>query len=384
MLGLYIHVPFCKKICDYCDFSAISVPESYYLEYLDLVSSELRNFAEKHPGVMEKVETLYVGGGTPSVLSPELILRLYGELGSVGVPLKALRESTMEFNPESCDDERVSAARECGVDRISVGIQSFDEKLLDHIGRSHRAGTGESALDLLTRIPGLRVNADLMFNLPGQGTEMFLRDLRHLLEFPLGHVSFYGLKVDPHTLLGQRVARGEDVVDEDLYAPMYRSGVELLESQGISRYETSNFARPGCESLHNLNYWKRGEYLAFGPGAHGFFGGVRYHAPEKYAPWRTYVRTGFPVGMLTLDPVGKSEELAEIVQLSLRMREGLDLETLRRRGWTVPEEVLSRWVGEGHMARRGTHVALSGDGWVFMDRIVEDVYCNCVPYSNLE
>lgn len=384
MLGLYVHVPFCAKICDYCDFSAIKVPSHYHLEYLDLVSSEIQNFAEKHPGVMEKVETLYVGGGTPSVLTPEQISRLYRELGAVGVPLKALCESTMEFNPESCDSERVSAARENGVDRISIGIQSFDENLLDRIGRSHRAGTGESALDFLTHLPGLRVNADLMFNLPGQTTEIFLRDLRHLLDFPLGHVSFYGLKVDPDTLLGHRIARGEDRIDEDLYAQMYREGAELLEHQGISRYETSNFARPGCESLHNLNYWRRGEYLAFGPGAHGFFGGVRYHAPEKYAPWRTYVRTGFPVGKLALDPVGEGEELAEMVQLSLRMREGLDLDALRSRGWTVPEKVLSRWVREGYLVCRGTHVALSGDGWLFMDRVVEDLFCNCVPYSNLE
>ena len=317
MLGLYIHVPFCKKICDYCDFSAISVPESYYLEYLDLVSSELRNFAEKHPGVMEKVETLYVGGGTPSVLSPELILRLYGELGSVGVPLKALRESTMEFNPESCDDERVSAARECGVDRISVGIQSFDEKLLDHIGRSHRAGTGESALDLLTRIPGLRVNADLMFNLPGQTLSQFLGDLDRLSAYTLGHISFYGLKVDPRTRLGHRLEKGLVQVDEDLYGDMYREGVKLLESKGFERYEVSNFARPGEESLHNMNYWRRGQYLAFGPSAHAFFGGARFHAPDRYPEWRRYVEAGCPESLLTKDPIGHDEAIAELIQLSL-------------------------------------------------------------------
>ena len=384
MLGLYVHVPFCGKICDYCDFSAISVPESYYLEYLDLVSREVSVFAERHPDALGKVETLYVGGGTPSALPPELLSRLFETLRSAGVPLSRLRESTMEFNPESCDAERLSVARSCGVDRVSLGIQSFDGELLDRIGRSHRAGTGESALGFLTGVPGLRVTADLMFNLPGQTLDGFLADLAHLMEFPLTHVSFYGLKVDPRTRLGHRVARGELSVDEDLYADMYRRGVEFLASRGLERYETSNFAIPGQKSLHNLNYWRRGEYLAFGPGAHGFFEGVRFHAPEKYAPWRNYVKSGCPRDMLDLDIVDGEALAAELIQLSLRTSEGLDLEILRKNGKNVPESAILRWEREGFLVRSGSRIALSGDGWLFMDRVVEDLFCNCVPYSNLE
>ena len=202
MLGMYVHVPFCGKICDYCDFSAISVPERYYLEYLDLVSEEIRTFAERCPGAFEKVDTLYVGGGTPSVLSPEQLSRLFGMFQSVGVPLKKLRETTVEFNPESCDVERVFAVREHGATRVSLGIQTFDGNLLDRIGRSHRAGTGEAALDMLLHLPGLRVSADLMFNLPGQTVEGFLQDIEKLVAFGPGHISFYGLKVDPETRLG--------------------------------------------------------------------------------------------------------------------------------------------------------------------------------------
>jgi oxygen-independent coproporphyrinogen-3 oxidase len=290
----------------------------------------------------------------------------------------------MEFNPESCDAERLSVARSYGVDRVSLGIQSFDGELLDRIGRSHRAGTGESALGFLTGVPGLRVTADLMFNLPGQTLDGFLADLAHLMEFPLGHVSFYGLKVDPRTRLGHRVARGELSVDEDLYADMYRRGVEFLASRGLERYETSNFALPGQESLHNLNYWRRGEYLAFGPGAHGFFEGVRFHAPEKYAPWRNYVKSGCPRDLLDLDIVDGEALAAELIQLSLRTSEGLDLEILRKNGKNVPESVILRWEREGFLVRSGSRIALSGDGWLFMDRVVEDLFCNCVPYSNLE
>lgn len=376
-LGLYIHVPFCGKICDYCDFYAISAPEHLYLEYLDLVSKEIFSFAEAHPGLLGKVETLYVGGGTPSVLPPELLLRLFSILMRAGVPLKGLRESTMEFNPESCTAERLAVAMENGVSRASVGIQSFDSSLLSSIGRRHSADVGETALNLLVSTPGLRVTADLMFNLPGQSLESFLNDLDRLSDYPLGHISFYGLKVDPASRLGRRIARGELSVDENLYAPMYTQGVKMLAKKGFERYETSNFAQKGQQSLHNLNYWKRGEYLAFGPGAHGFLDGIRFHAPEMYARWREYVRAGTPRDMLTIDPVGRQEAVAECIQLSFRTKYGLDLRALEALGAQIDSVVLKKWLERGYVAQNGNTLTLVGDGWLFMDRVVEDFYCNC-------
>ena len=384
MLGLYLHVPFCGKKCDYCDFSAIQAPESLYTEYLELISAEILHFAEQQPGVLSKVETLYVGGGTPSVLPPDLLVRLFQILQEAGVPLHSLKESTMEFNPESCDHHRLSVIREFGVNRVSLGIQTFQEDLLRCIGRSHKAGDGSEALNLLTSMPGLRVSADLMFNLPGQTLECFVGDLDRLSDYPLGHVSFYGLKVDPKSRLGHRIARGELFVDEDLYAPMYREGVALLASKGFERYETSNFARTGEQSLHNLNYWRRGEYLAFGPGAHGYWGGERFYAPEMYARWREYVREGMPREMLEIDPIGDSEILAETIQLSLRTRFGLDLANLQKMGWKIPGKNIEKWVKQGYAALNGDYFVLVGDGWLFMDRVVEDLFCDCKPYSNLE
>lgn len=378
-LGMYVHVPFCGKVCDYCDFFAISAPNRLFEEYLDLISKELSVFAERNPGVFGSVETLYIGGGTPSILPPELLSRLISSIEDVGVPLKKLREFTMEFNPESCTEERLAVALEMGLSRASVGIQSFDENLLSLIGRSHKAGTGEQALSLLTSFPGLQVNGDLMFNLPQQTLERFLGDLDKLSDYPLGHVSFYGLKVDPASRLGKRVSRGELFVDEDLYAPMYMQGVELLERKGILRYETSNFARPGCESIHNLNYWRRGEYLAFGPSAHGFFNQNRFFAPEHYARWREYVCSGMPSQMLSLDPIGPSEALAELVQLSLRMAEGLSLSELSALGYCIRPKAIEKWVDQKYLVERNGSLKLFGEGWLFMDRVVEDLFCNCVP-----
>lgn len=384
MLGLYIHVPFCAKICDYCDFHAFSAPEWLQLEYLDLVSREMSAFADSHPGAFSRVETLYIGGGTPSVLSEEALARLFAIIADCGVDFRALKEATMEFNPESCDEGRVSVALGSGITRASLGLQTLRGDLLRRVGRQHDVATGMSALELLTSRKGLRVNADLMFDLPGQTLGDMLADVDWLTDRPLGHVSFYGLKVDPTRRLGRRIARGEESVDEDLYAEMYLRGVEMLEKKGFLRYETSNFARKGEESLHNLNYWQRGEYLAFGPSAHGFFEGVRFSLPERYAPWREYVKNGCPESALSLDPVGPEDEVAELIQLSLRTKYGMPLETLKNKGYAIAPEAIERWVSRGYLECVQGVIRLVGEGWLFMDSVVLDLYANCAIYSNLE
>ncbi len=376
MLGLYIHIPFCEKICDYCDFFTIQGPNRLHGEYLDLLSREISAFGKRHPGVFSQVETLYLGGGTPSILSPEALFRLFSILGEAGVPLLSLKESTMEFNPESTDSERLSVAVENGITRASLGLQSFRPELLQAVGRRHTPESGLAALEQLLSKPGLRVTTDLMFDLPGQTLSHFLEDLERLSAYALGHISFYGLKVDPRTRLGHRLEKGLVQVDEDLYGDMYREGVKFLESKGFERYEVSNFARPGEESLHNLNYWRRGQYLAFGPSAHGFFEGVRYHAPDRYPEWRRYVEAGCPENLLTRDPIGQEEAIAELIQLSLRTKYGLDVAALQELGARLPEKSVSRWVAQGYLKWLGGNLVLDGDGWLFMDTVVADIYSN--------
>ena len=166
-------------------------------------------------------------------------------------------------------------------------------------------------------------------------------------------------------------------MDEDLYADMYLRGVEKLESRGFMRYETSNFARIGEESLHNLNYWQRGEYLAFGPSAHGYFGGVRFSAPEKYAPWREYVKGGCPDCALMLDKLSPEDEIAEIIQLSLRTKYGLPLDALKERGVAIAPQAIERWISRGYLEQAQGVIRLVGEGWLFMDTVVLDLYSNC-------
>ena len=236
---------------------------------------------------------------------------------------------------------------------------------------------GRGALALLVSEPRLRVNADLMFDLPGQTVDDVVEDAAWLAESGVGHISLYGLKIDPSRRLGLRIAKGLETVDEDLYADMYLRGVECLETRGFQRYETSNFAREGEESLHNLNYWKRGEYLAFGPSAHGFLDGVRFYAPERYAKWRDYVKNGCPEGGLTLDRLSSEDSVAEFMQLSLRTKYGMSLEGLEKLGFSVPGSAFSRWISEGFAEMSDGVFRLVGRGWLFMDTIVLDLYSKC-------
>ena len=354
-------------------------------EYAGLLEREIRTFAAAHPvshsassqNVLSQARTLYLGGGTPSILPGACLERIFAVLEECGVRVDSLDEVSMEFNPESCTEESVQTALSCGVRRFSLGLQTFSQPLLDRIGRRHTVERGFEALRLLTSLPQVKVSGDLMFDLPGQSVDSFLSDVDRLSDFPLGHLSFYGLNVGERTLLGGRVSRGEEKIDESLYEPMYLGGVEILEKKGFARYEVSNFAKPGDESLHNMNYWNRGEYIGFGPGAHSYFAGRRFCAPEMYPRWRDYVKAGSPDASLTYDDLDKDDILTERVWLSLRQRSGLDLKALAADGIFVSPEGYQPWVKKGFATIEKGVLALQGRGWIFMDSIVTDVLNAC-------
>lgn len=346
-------------------------------EYAGLLEREIHVFDEVHRGAFSQARTLYLGGGTPSILPEPCLERIFAVLEACGVRVRELDEVSMEFNPESCTEESMETALSHGVRRFSLGLQTFSQQLLNRIGRRHTVERGFEALRLLTSFSQVKVSADLMFDLPGQSVDSFLSDVDRLSDFPLGHLSFYGLNVGERTLLGGRVARGEEKVDDDLYEPMYLGGVEILEKKGFLRYEVSNFAKPGDESLHNMNYWNRGEYIGFGPGAHSFFDGRRFCAPEVYPRWRDYVNAGSPDASLTYDDLDKDDILTERVWLSLRQRSGLDLNKLAAEGAVISPDGYEPWVKKGFATLEGGFLKLVGRGWIFMDSIVTDVLNAC-------
>ena len=385
MLCVYLHIPFCQKVCDYCDFRVLPAQPRFYKNFVSFLCRQIRSFDRENPGLLSTAKTLYLGGGTPSMLPADCLREIFECLESVSVDVRGMSEVSMEFNPESTTEDSVAAALEMGVNRISLGLQTFDSELLKLIGRSHSVERGVSALRLLTSVSQLQVNADLMFSLPKQTVAGFLADVETLSDYPVSHISFYGLNVSERSRLGHRVARGELSIDEDLYEPMYLGGVEILQRKGFSRYEVSNFARRGFESAHNQNYWNRGEYVGFGPGAHSFLGNTRFFAPEIYPRWCDYVESGCPRDVLTVDELSLEDKIMEYIWLSLRQEKGLSFAGLRQFGIEDAEvrakSVLNKWDCKEFVINSDGIVRLKGRGWVFMDEIVTDL---ANVYSNLE
>jgi len=382
MNGLYIHIPFCAKVCNYCDFSVLAAPSRLYEEFITLVLEEAKIRFRTDPCFLERIETVYLGGGTPSILPASLMKKLLLGLSELGVPFSQIREFTMEINPESAIMERLENVMNFGVDRFSLGLQSLDDSLLQKIGRSHTVKVGMEALEklLLLTSRGIRVSADLMFQLPNQTVENFVSDVRFLASSGVGHISFYGLNVAPHTVLETHVRKGLLEIPEDLYRDMYHQGVLALESAGFHRYEVSNFAKLHEESIHNQNYWNLGEYWGLGPGAHSFQNSVRFAGPPTYAAWRNWVCEGCPSKALNLDPIEKKERIFEKVWLSLRQESGLDLVALaKEENVSVSSEMLLPLIEKKWIEKEDHRVRLVGDGWIMMDSVVEALIPHNIP-----
>jgi len=338
MPSLYIHVPFCASICNYCDFCAMPAPERLHDEYVDLVLRELRG--------QTNFETIYLGGGSPSILSIKNLQKLLTGLRT--------NEFSMEWNPEQVNSEKIKAALDLGINRFSLGIQSLDDDLLKMLGRRHSAKTALEAFEKLNSAFATG-SCDLMFCLPNQSTENFLSDVKTIAGLGAKHISFYGLTLEKAKKLPPQ--------PEDLYPEMYLKAAEILSEAGLDRYEVSNFALPGHESKHNQVYWKMGSYLGVGPSAHSYLNGVRSYVEGKYVSWKKWVLAGCPQSGLTLDiPSAEGREIEE-VWLSLRTREGLLL------GEKFNMEKAKPFIKKGWLKLEEGRVRLSGEGWLWLDKI---------------
>ena len=273
VLGIYIHIPFCKSKCDYCDFYSLAGREDLMDRYQKALLSHIKSFAPLLKG--RTVDTIYFGGGTPSYYGEarlrELLSFLHRHL-SVG----RQAEITVECNPDSVDPRSMLRLHRAGVNRISLGMQTADPHQLRCLHRIHTMQQVEQAVADIrkARIPNLSL--DLIYGLPGQTMEHWEATLKRAIALGPEHLSCYGLKVEEGTPLSCQVAEGLRLPDEDAQADLYLRAVELLAEAGYRQYEISNFAKPGRESRHNIKYWMGREYVGFGPGAHSYFGGRRF------------------------------------------------------------------------------------------------------------
>ena len=262
-LSLYIHIPWCVRKCPYCDFNSHEVrekiPETQYIRALtDDLEQDL-------PSVWGRtIETIFIGGGTPSLFSADAISQLLSDIRA-RIPLKPDAEITLEANPGTVDQERFKGFREAGINRLSIGVQSFQADLLRKIGRIHDDLEARVAIDAAQRAGFDNVNLDLMFGLPGQTTDQALADLQTAMALQPAHISWYELTIEPNTWFHRHPP---EQPDDNLLLTMQEAGRELLEKGGYTRYEVSAFSQTGKQCRHNLNYWKFGDYLGIGAGAH--------------------------------------------------------------------------------------------------------------------
>ena len=323
-LGIYVHIPFCRSKCEYCDFYSIPGARSRDLmdRYLDAVILHIREAAQGAAGY--EVDTVYFGGGTPSFFGAGGLAKIFAEIDR-RFDVSRDAEVSLEANPDSVTLPMLTRLRRAGFNRISIGVQSDDDAQLKALGRPHTYRQAQEAVSLSGRAGFNNVSVDLMFGLPNQPREQWMQTLRNVIDLKADHISCYGLKVEPGTKLWT-YKDCANLPDDDAQADMYFYAVETLEQFGYHQYEISNFAKSGKESRHNLKYWRMEEYAGFGPGAHSDFGGVRYG----------YVRDidSYIAGRLVLSESETDSTLArayEYVMLSLRTAAGIDRQTFEKR-----------------------------------------------------
>lgn len=364
-LGLYLHIPFCKAKCAYCDFYSLPRSEEKMDAYVAALTAHLTETAPMAAG--HTVDTVYFGGGTPSYLGAERITQL---LQTVKKHYRLAKDAeiTLEANPDSLFDwKALRALRRLGLNRISLGVQSSDDAVLRSLGRIHTWQQVVEAADAVRRAKIPDLSLDLIYGLPDQTAEQWEKTLSDAVSLSPDHISCYGLKLEEGTPLWQR-RDSLTLPDDEMQADMYLFTVEYLQNLGYRQYEISNFARPGHESRHNLKYWTLGEYAGFGPGAHSDFGNVRY----------AYVRdlSAYLQGQLILsesETITEQEREREYLMLSLRTVQGLcvrEFENRFRQRFDVLENLLTTYESHRLAERTEEGWRLTPQGFLVSNQII--------------
>jgi len=384
-IGLYVHIPFCERVCPYCDFAVVPArklrPDDEQ-RYVDALVRELRTRSAEAKG--QPLETVYFGGGTPSLFSPESIARLLDAVRAHFVPAQAGIEITLEVNPSTTERSRLRAFRECGVNRLSIGVQSFDDATLKRLGRAHKAGEGHATLRAARAAGFDNLSLDLIVACPGQIFETFARDLETALDFGPEHLSSYELTIEQGTPFALAEARGQLArPDEGLASRMLEFLAVRCEAAGLQRYEVSNYARSGYRSAHNSRYWRRAPVIGIGMGAwsyarsgNGLPHGGRRMNPRDLGAYFACVESGDPSGV-EVDRLSADQARAEAVFLSLRCREGLDAAAFETEFGVVPRgfyaSQIDRLLGQGLLCEtQSGDLRLTEQGVLLSDTVFAD------------
>jgi oxygen-independent coproporphyrinogen-3 oxidase len=372
--ALYIHWPFCLAKCPYCDFN------SHVRDRVDHAAWQAGLLADmRHEHMVAgggPLDSIFFGGGTPSLMPPALVARLLEEAETLWGFAPGI-EITLEGNPSSVEAANYAALASAGVNRVSLGLQALDNDTLRFLGRLHDASEGLAALDV-AQAHFERVSFDLIYARPGQSLDSWRAELERALSFGTGHLSLYQLTIEPGTRFETMVRKGDFApLDEDACADMFALTREATAAAGLPAYEISNHARPGEESRHNLTYWRYQDYAGIGPGAHGRRGNlatVRHRKPEN---WLAGIERAAH-GIAEERPLGLSEQASEAMLMGLRLREGVDLAAMATRFGLAPEQLCDPakarfYESQGLVHRDGTRIGVTEAGMCLLDALLGEL-----------
>ena len=363
----YVHIPFCTQICYYCDFSKVFIKNQPVDAYLEHLIQETRSYE------IGKLRTLYIGGGTPTALSAQQLAYLLTELPKV-MDLSELEEFTIEANPGDLDPDKIAVLKDSQVNRVSLGVQTFDNKMLKKIGRSHKEQDIYDNIRHLKQAGFNNISIDLIYALPGQTMDQVKENVAKAIDLDIPHMSLYSLILENHTVFMNRMRRGKlPLPKEELEAEMFEYIIEELEKAGFEHYEISNFSKPGFESRHNLMYWDNAEYYGIGAGASGYVNGVRY---KNHGPIRHYL-SAVEEGnaRITEEHLSQKEQMEEEMFLGLRKKSGVSMvrfeEKFGRSFEGLYGEIVRDLVQQGLMQIEGDRVRMTKRGLFLGDTVAE-------------
>jgi oxygen-independent coproporphyrinogen-3 oxidase len=372
---LYIHIPFCRQKCPYCAFFSQEHSGNDLSRYAELLCSEMSLVAKK-TAPQQVLDSIYFGGGTPSLLDFRQVARII-EQAEQSFGLADRAEITLEANPGTVGHRKLADFRRAGVNRLSLGVQSFDDRMLTALGRIHTAAETQEAFEAARRANFENIGIDLINSLPGQTREMWQADLEQALRLAPEHISVYGLTIEEDTRFAEMYAEDSPLLpDEDLSAEMFETADDLLVSRGYEHYEIANYARPGFRSQHNSGYWHRDGYLGLGAGAHSFLldsgYGTRFSNAADLDKYCRTVQQG-ELPRLDISPLSREEAMAEHMFLGLRMSDGVSFEAFNTKFGTGLMDVFGQELGtlrmQGLVAENSSGFRLTRRGMLLSNQV---------------
>lgn len=368
-IGIYVHIPFCKQKCAYCDFvSFAGALERYEEQYVNALVKEIQSYGEEQK---IKVDTIFFGGGTPSVISARSFEKISSAIFDT-FEIMPDTEFTLEANPKTLTDEKLSVYKEHGVNRISLGLQSFCEKELKILGRIHNFEDFKTSYEMCIRYGITNINVDLMYALPTQTVESLTRTLSEVTSLSPSHISAYSLILEEGTRLFQEKEKHVFPSEEEEYE-MYLAITKTLADAGYSHYEISNYAKAGYESRHNLKYWRDEEYIGLGLAAHSYFGRKRYANPSTFSEYFSLSDREY----LQCEEIDKDANAYEYAMMRLRLSEGFSLseyKSLFGRDFPVGKEhCITRLIDGGYIVLANDKISLTEKGFYVSNEILSQI-----------